>query len=232
MSIGGEANGDSGAERWVYLSTRALCHFRFSSPLLFPSPFPPQFLLIAILADMAPAKATTTSKRDKPPSEHTIKTLVASGLTTAQVKAMSPNKRNSLVLKAQTSARDLKAAIGKATGGQKGKKSQSTSDSFRFRYQLRLLQLLTPLASMFIIEALDNADAEKNAAKVLKKLQTMAATVKKGKPPGLSKQAMADILEDRLSDVEEDESGDDEGIELQSRPKASHGRSFSGECRF
>lgn len=84
---------------------------------------------------------------------------------------------------------------------------------------------------MFIIEALDNADAEKNAAKVLKKLQAKAApAVKKGKPPGLSKKAMANVSEDP-SDAEEDEeeSGDDEVVELRSRPKASHGRSFSGE---
>lgn len=75
---------------------------------------------------MAPAaKTTTTSKRDKPPSEHAFKTLLASGLTWAQVVALSPNNRNTLVLKAQNSRHDLQAAIEKATTSKKGKKSQS-----------------------------------------------------------------------------------------------------------
>lgn len=82
---------------------------------------------------MAPAtKEITTSKRDKPPSEHAIKTLIASGLTRAEVVGLSPNKRNTLVVKAQNSRRDLQAAIGKVTNGQKGKKSQSTYFSFGY----------------------------------------------------------------------------------------------------
>lgn len=180
---------------------------------------------------MAPAsKSTTTSKRDKPPSEHAIKTLVANGLTLAQVKAMSPTKRNSLVAKAQNSHRDLQAAIGKATGSKKGKKSQSTSISLHFQYRLRLLWLLTPLPRIRTIEDLDNAAAEKNAANVLKKLQVKPApTARKGKPPGVSKKDMANLLEDTNVDEEESE---EEVIELQSRPKALHGRTFSGKPTY
>lgn len=91
---------------------------------------------------MAPAlkasAAKTTAKRDKPPSEHAIKTLVGHGLTLAQVKALSPTERNTLVTKAQNSSRDIQAAIGKVTGGKKPKpkpepkKSQSTSSNRTF----------------------------------------------------------------------------------------------------
>lgn len=74
---------------------------------------------------------------------------------------------------------------------------------------------------------MDNAAAKKNAPDFLKTpAKATPTTKKKGKPPGLSKTAMAEVIENAGS---EEESEGEEVVPLQSRPKASHGRTFQGK---